>query len=80
MKVYEILSLNPQFLKMLHKFGIRIDDYQWIDLYREYMQMRDNGEKIVFIVAFLSDKYGICERKVYKLIKHMERDCQIGAV
>lgn len=80
MKVYEILSLNPQFLKMLHEFGIRIDDYQWIDLYREYRQMRDNGEKIVFIVAFLSDKYGICERKVYKLIKHMERDCQIGAV
>lgn len=80
MKVYEILSLNPQFLKMLHEFGIRIDDYQWIDLYREYRQMRDNGEKIVFIVAFLGEKYGICERKVYKLIKHMERDCQIGAV
>ncbi len=80
MKVYEILSLNPQFLKKLHEFGIRIDDYQWIDLYREYREMRDNGEKIVFIVAFLSDKYGVCERKVYKLIKHMERDCQIGTV
>lgn len=80
MKVYEILSLNPQFLKMLHEFGIRIDDYQWIDLYREYREMRDKGEKIVFIVAFLSDKYGVCERKVYKLIKHMERDCQIGTV
>lgn len=80
MKVYEILSLNPQFLKKLHEFGIRIDDYQWIDLYREYREMRDKGEKIVFIVAFLSDKYGVCERKVYKLIKHMERDCQIGTV
>ena len=80
MKVYEILSLCPEFLKKLHDFGIRNDDYQWIDLYREYCQMRDNGEKIVFIVAFLGDKYGICERKVYKVIKHMEQDCQIGAV
>lgn len=80
MKVYEILSLNPEFLKTLHEFGIRNDDYQWLGMYREYCSMRTKGNKIVFIVAYLSDKYGICERKVYKVIKHMEKDCQICAV
>lgn len=80
MKVFEILSLNPEFLKRLHELGIRQDDYQWIGLYREYRQMKDAGEKMVYIVALLADRYHICERKVYKVIQNMERECQIGAV
>lgn len=79
MKVYEISSLAPEFLKRLHDFGIKLEDYQWLDLYREYREMRLRGEKTVYIVAHLSDQYCICERKVYKLIRLMERDCPTGA-
>ena len=79
MKVYEILSLNPEFLKRLHDFGIKQDDYQWVELYQDYRRMKRNGEKMVYIVASLGDKYHICERKVYKVIRRMEQDCQIGA-
>jgi hypothetical protein len=80
MKVYEILSLNPQFLKMLHSFGIKNDDYKYLGMYREYLRMKKKNEKTSYIVAHLSEKYNVCERKVYKVIKLMEKDCQIGAV
>ena len=80
MKVYEILSLNGDFLKMLNKFGISIDDCKWVEMYHEYRKMKDLEHKMVYIVAFLADKYKICERKVYKVIKSMERDCQFDAV
>lgn len=80
MKVYEFLSLHKDFLKMLQKFGISLDDGKWVELYHEYKKMKDMDHKMVYIVAFLSEKYEICERKVYKIIKSMERDCMIDAV
>ena len=80
MKVYEFLSLHKDFLKMLHSFGISFDDCKWVELYHEYRKMKDMEHKVVYIVAFLSEKYEICERKVYKIIKSMERDCMIDAV
>jgi len=78
MKVFEILSLNLGFLKMLHEFGIKHDDYQWVSLYLDYKKMKMRNEKTSYIVAFLGDKYNICERKVYKVLRQMDRDCHIG--
>ena len=80
MKVYEILSLNQDFLEKLHEFGIKLADSKHVGMYHEYLQMKTCGDKVAYIVAFLSDKYKVCERKVYKIIKNMERDCQIDAV
>ena len=80
MKVYEFLSLHKDFLKMLHSFGISFDDCKWVELYHEYKKLKDMDHKMVYIVAFLSEKYEICERKVYKIIKSMERDCMIDSV
>lgn len=77
MKVYEILSLAPEMMKMLHESGIKADDYRWIELYREYRKMKRNGDKTVYVVAVLSERYQICERKVYKVLKRMEQDCQV---
>jgi len=80
MKVYEFLSLHKDFLKMLQKFGISLDDGKWVELYHEYKKMKDMDHKMVYIVAFLSEKYEICERKVYKIIKSMEKECSVDAV
>ena len=71
MKVYEFLSLHKDFLQMLHSFGISFDDCKWVELYHEYKKLKDMDHKMVYIVAFLSEKYEICERKVYKIIKSM---------
>jgi|GEM_PF-341424 len=47
--------------------GIRPDDVQYIELYNEYNKLQINGEKVSYIVATLSLRYGISERKVYDL-------------
>lgn len=49
--------------------GIRPDDVQYIELYNEYNKLHTNGEKVSYIVATLSLRYGISERKVYDLIR-----------
>lgn len=44
MKVYEILSLNHEFLKMLHKFGISSEDSAWLTGYLMRKMVRLFGE------------------------------------
>lgn len=69
MKIIEILKFNRELLKRLQTAGIRLEDARYIDLYVEYKDMLDRGEKVSYTVALLADKYSVSERKVYSLIK-----------
>ena len=80
MKVIEILKLNRGVLEACRDIGIRLEDVKYIDLYSDYNRLRANGEKVSYIVAVLAEKYGVCERKVYALIKRLRADCDLGAV
>lgn len=80
MKIIEILNFNRELLKRLQTAGIRLDDTRYIDLYGEYKDMLDRGEKVSYIVALLADKYDVSERKVYGLIKRFQSDCKPVAV
>lgn len=77
MKVIEILKLNRELLKTCHYMGIRPDDVQYIE---QYNKLHTNGEKVSYIVATLSIRYGISERKVYDLIRRFKTDCNLCAV
>ena len=67
-------------LKRLHECGIRIDDYKYLPMLVEYEDMMLSGEKKTYVVASLSEKYGMCERKFYKVIARLMKDCQIRSV
>ena len=67
MKVIEILKLNKGMLKTCRKVGIRMEDVQYIELYNDYNRL-------------LAERYNVCERKVYTLIKRLQSDCNPFAV
>lgn len=67
-------------MKKLQMAGIRLDDTQYVDLYFDYMDMHRKGEKMTYIVSFLSTKYKVSERKVYGIIKRFKKDCTEPAV
>ena len=79
MKVADLVKFSGEMLKRLHDSGISTDDYQWLKMYEDFEKMRLEGHKTTYIVATIAQKYGICERKVYKVVKHFRRECQIGA-
>ena len=80
MKVFELINFNRGLLKKLQDAGIRLDDAQYIDLYSDYVDMYQQGEKVSYIVATLSEKYAVSERKVYDLLKRFQSDCKPFAV
>lgn len=80
MKIIEILKFNRELIKRLKMAGIRLEDEEFVDLYTDYTALLDRGEKVSYAIAFLSDRYGVSERKVYGLIKHFQSDCKFPAV
>ncbi len=80
MTVYDIVSLNRELLKRLHKNGIKTDDYKWLDLYNDYLQMKAENHKTSYVVAKPSSKYKVCERQVFKVVKKMSSNCSKRAV
>ena len=60
--------------------GIKANDCVYVDLYNDYLQMRDTGNKMTYIVAMLSDKYNVSERQVYSIIDRLGKDCKSCAV
>ena len=76
MKVIEALKFNSGLLKNLQTVGIKVDDTQYIALYDDYTRMQSEGGKMSYIVAILAEKYHVCERTVYSLIKKFESDCK----
>ncbi len=65
---------------MLIKLGIKQDDVRYIDLYSEFKEMKNRGEKTTYVVLYLANKYSVCERKVYDVIKRFGKRCTFGAV
>ena len=80
MKVIEVLKFNRELIKKLKIAGIRLEDEEFVDLYTDYTMLLEHGEKVSYIVARLSDKYAVSERKVYMLIKRFQSDCKPLAV
>ena len=80
MKIIEVLKFNRELIKKLKIAGIRLEDEEFVDLYTDYTMLLEHGEKVSYIVARLSDKYAVSERKVYMLIKRFQSDCTPLAV
>lgn len=75
MKVFELINFNSELLKKLETAGVRLRDVHYIGVYSDYMSMLQDGDKISYIVAVLSNKYNISERTVYSLLKRFQKDC-----
>lgn len=80
MTLFEILNFNKELLNRLCMVVFKPDDCRYIDLYNEYEQMKNAGEKVTYIVNFLSAKYDVSERKIYEIVKRFGKHCTVGAV
>lgn len=68
----EIIKFNKYLLQNLKLAGIKLDDYKYCDLYRDYVELSktEPSRKAVFLT--LAQRYNITDRQVYNIIKHMK--------
>lgn len=69
MNAYEFLSTHRSVLEQLQSLPVNPSDIRYIDLYRDYMRLKDEGHKKIYILQYLSDEYGVDERTIYRVMK-----------
>lgn len=77
MTVFEILNFNKELLHRLFAAGVKANDHLYVNLYGDYLEMRENGQKMTYIVAVLSDRYMVSERKVYSIISRLGKAAKV---
>ena len=66
---YEILKMNEQLFRLLNDNGIDTKDLQYLSMVEEFRRMKSKKHKVNYIVCFLSEKYDMSERGIYKIVK-----------
>lgn len=74
MKAARILLIGRELLKLMSICDLKIDDYKYLEMYSEYVKARNSKVKYSAIIMELSDKYGISESSVKRIIRRFERE------
>ena len=77
MRIIELLKISAKILKLLSENDIRTSDYRYIDLYTDYTKMLKDGEKVAYIVAVLSKRYGTSESSVFRILRRFRKDVNL---
>ena len=75
MKVYEMLKLGGEMLKLMSANEVNRDDWRFVPMYEEFRAIRHNGMKYREAVRMLAEDYHISRATVERAIKRLERDC-----
>lgn len=73
MRRADLIMFNAEMMRKLKKAGIRLDDYKYVDMWRDYVEMLKTAESRKEVMLSLADRYGITDRQVYNIIKHLEK-------
>lgn len=74
MKVVDFLKVGSEFLKVMSNFGLRCDDYKYIEMYDDYVKMREEGHKVDYILAVLSGKYKMSESTIKRIVRRFSNE------
>ena len=68
----DLIDFNKELFQKLKRAGVRLDDYKYCDLYRDYVELSatEPNRKAVFLT--LAQRYGITDRQVYNIVNHMK--------
>lgn len=75
MKVYEMLKLGSETLKLMSKHEVNRDDWRFVPMYEEFQTMRSNGVKYRECVKTLASDYHVSRATVERAIKRLEGEC-----
>lgn len=73
----EIIEFNKELLQKLKFSGVKLDDYKYCDLYRDYTEMMRTEPSRKVVLLTLAQRYSLSDRQVYNIINHMKTSvCQ----
>ena len=75
MKVVELLKIGGELLKLMSEHDVKRDDYKFVKMYHEYLNMRRNGVKYRAVIQILSEEYHTSKASIERAIRRLGREC-----
>ena len=75
MKVVELLKIGCELLKLMSKNDVKRDDYRFVKMYHEYLNMRKAGLKYRAVIQILSEDYKTSKASVERAIRRLGKEC-----
>ena len=72
MRIIDLVEFNRELLQRMNETGIRLEDYKYCDLYRDYLQLSETMKSRKEVILTLAERHHISDRQVYNILKHLE--------
>lgn len=69
----DLIEFNKELFQKLKRAGIKLEDYKYCDMYKDYVEMSHTGQSRKAVILTLAERYGITDRQVYNILRHMEK-------
>lgn len=77
MEVSEFIKENENLLKIMYQYDIKVTDYLRLEIYNDYVKLKDQNFKKIYIFNVLSDKYNIGISTIKSLIKKLSKEMNL---
>jgi hypothetical protein len=74
MTQYDLLRTAESLLTILTANDVDAKDVKYLELYEDFVRLKDEGHKVGYIVYYLSQQYECSEATVYRVAKRMAQD------
>lgn len=74
MTAFELLELSQPIISRLVDCNINPKYIIYVPLFREYIELRDQGHKVIYIASQLCEKHNITEYKFYSILKQFNAE------
>ena len=75
MKVVELLRIAGEMLKRMSDNDVLRDDWRFVPMYEEFMNMRSMGVKYAEVIRMLAEDYNIGRSTVERAIRRLSKEC-----
>lgn len=72
MRIIDLVEFNKELLQRMNEAGIRLEDYKYCDLYRDYLKLSETMNTRKEVILTLAELHHISDRQVYNILKHLE--------
>lgn len=72
MRRIDLVEFNKELLQKLNEAGIRLEDYKYCGLYRDYLELSQTMATRKAVILTLAERHHISDRQVYNILRHLE--------
>lgn len=77
MTAFELLKSCASVCAVLAANKINPADVRYLQLYADFVRMRDEGQKTSWVVFYLAQQYDCDEATVYRVVKRLSAECTL---